>query len=55
MSVKKTASKIKNWEPNPNLTTEELETMRVEVLDRIVIARVGLLLRHPFFGNILQT
>ena len=25
--------------------------MRVEVLDRIVIARVGLLLRHPFFGN----
>jgi hypothetical protein len=39
MSVKKTASKIKNWEPNPNLTTEELETMRVEVLDRIVIAR----------------
>jgi predicted metal-dependent peptidase len=51
MSVKKTASKIKNWEPNPNLTTEELETMRVEVLDRIVIARVGLLLRHPFFGN----
>ena len=51
MSVKKTASRIKNWEPNPNLTTEELETMRVEVLDRIVIARVGLLLRHPFFGN----
>ena len=25
--------------------------MRVEVLDRIIVARVGLLLRHPFFGN----
>jgi predicted metal-dependent peptidase len=25
--------------------------MRIEVLDRIIVARVGLLLRHPFFGN----
>jgi len=25
--------------------------MRVEVYDRIVTARIGLLLRHPFFGN----
>jgi len=25
--------------------------MRVEVLDRIIVARIGLLLRHPFFGN----
>ena len=25
--------------------------MRVEVLDRIIVARVGLLLKHPFFGN----
>lgn len=52
MSVKQTASKTKkSWVPNPNLTEEELKKMRDEVLDRIIIARVGLLLRHPFFGN----
>ena len=51
MSTKKTASKLKNWQPDPNITPEALETMRVEVLDRIIVARVGLLLRHPFFGN----
>ena len=33
------------------LTPEELEVMSKEVLDKIVVARVGLLLRHPFFGN----
>jgi len=41
----------KNWQPDPNITPEQLDEMRVEVYDRIVIARVGLLLRHPFFGN----
>jgi predicted metal-dependent peptidase len=51
MSTKKTASKLKNWSPNPDITPEELEEMRVEVYDRIIVARVGLLLRHPFFGN----
>ena len=51
MSVKKTASKTRNWQPDPNITPEALERMRVEVLDRIITARVGLLLRHPFFGN----
>jgi predicted metal-dependent peptidase len=51
MSTKDTASKIKNWQPDPNVTPEQLETMRVEVYDRIIVARVGLLLRHPFFGN----
>ena len=51
MSAKKTQSKLKNWEPDPNITPEKLEAMRVDVLDRIIIARVGLLLRHPFFGN----
>jgi len=50
-ATEKTASKLKNWEPNPNITPEELEVMRVEVYDRIIVARVGLLLRHPFFGN----
>ena len=25
--------------------------MRSDVADRIIVARVGLLLRHPFFGN----
>jgi predicted metal-dependent peptidase len=49
--AKKTASKLKNWAPDPNITPEELEEMRVEVYDRIIVARVGLLLRHPFFGN----
>jgi len=51
MSAKKTQSKLKNWEPDPNITGEALEAMRKEVYDRIVVARVGLLLRHPFFGN----
>jgi len=40
-------------------TTETVETpeieitdeLRAEVQDRIIVARVGLLLRHPFFGN----
>lgn len=40
-----------NWAPNPDITAEELATMRKDVLDRIIVARVGLLLRHPFFGN----
>jgi len=33
------------------LSPEELKTLRAEVIDKIVVARVGLLLRHPFFGN----
>ena len=51
MATKDTASKLKNWQPDPNITEEQLEEMRHEVFDRIVVARVGLLLRHPFFGN----
>ena len=51
MSTKDTQTKLKHWEPNPDITPEELETMQKEVLDRIITARVGLLLRHPFFGN----
>jgi predicted metal-dependent peptidase len=51
MAAKDTASKLKNWQPDPNISEEELEEMRVEVFDRIIVARVGLLLRHPFFGN----
>ena len=49
--AKSTASKLKNWQPDENITDEALEKMRVEVLERIITARVGLLLRHPFFGN----
>ena len=41
----------KGFTPDPDITPEALEAMRVEVQDRIIIARVGLLLRHPFFGN----
>ena len=41
----------KNWSPNPDITESELKVMREDVLDRIIVARVGLLLKHPFFGN----
>ena len=41
----------KHWQPDPDITPQQLEDMRVEVLDRIIVARVGLLLKHPFFGN----
>jgi predicted metal-dependent peptidase len=51
VSVKKTASKTKNWAPDPNISENELKVMRAEVLDNIIVARIGLLLRHPFFGN----
>ena len=30
---------------------EKLNKIQQEVLDKIIVARVGLLLRHPFFGN----
>jgi hypothetical protein len=40
----------KGFQPK-ELTDKELEEMRVDVQDRIIVARVGLLLRHPFFGN----
>ena len=42
---------IKTFTADPDITPEALAEMRVEVADRIIIARVGLLLRHPFFGN----
>ena len=51
MATKDTASKLKNFTPDPDITPEALEIMRVEVMDRIITARIGLLLRHPFFGN----
>jgi len=51
MSIKDTASKAKGFQPDPDITEEELAAMRVDVKDRVITARVGLLLRHPFFGN----
>ena len=51
MATKDTQSELKNFTPDPDITPEALEEMRVVVLDRIITARVGLLLRHPFFGN----
>jgi predicted metal-dependent peptidase len=52
MSTKQTASKTKKgWAPNPDITKAELEKMREDVVERIIVARLGLLLRHPFFGN----
>jgi len=51
MATKVPSTKTKQWQPNPSITDTELAEMRKEVYDRIIIARVGLLLRHPFFGN----
>jgi predicted metal-dependent peptidase len=45
------ATKKKHWEPDPNITNEQLTVMQEAVIDCIITARVGLLLRHPFFGN----
>lgn len=42
----------KHWSPNPDITEDQLNAMRKDVLDRITVARVGLLLKHPFFGNL---
>lgn len=39
-----------SFEPK-ELTDAELATMRTEVEDKITVARIGMLLRHPFFGN----
>jgi predicted metal-dependent peptidase len=51
MTAKKTQSKAKkNWAPK-DLTPVQLETMRKEVVDKIITARIALLLKHPFFGN----
>ena len=36
------------------LTEDELAVMRADVTDRIIVARVGLLLRHPFLVIWLQ-
>ena len=41
----------KGFTPDPDITPEALAEMRKEVLDKVIVARVGLLLRHPFFGN----
>ena len=41
----------KNWQPDPDIAPEVFEKMSKEVLDKVIVARVGLLLRHPFFGN----
>ena len=51
MATKDTQSELKNFTPDPDITPEALEEMRLVVLDRIITARIGLLLRHPFFGN----
>ena len=41
----------KSFTPDPDISPEALATMREEVYERVVVARIGLLLRHPFFGN----
>jgi predicted metal-dependent peptidase len=32
-------------------TEDEIRQHKAEVLDKIIVARIGMLLRHPFFGN----
>ena len=51
MSAKETQTKLKSWQPDPDISEKDLLAMREEVHERIITARVGLLLRHPFFGN----
>jgi predicted metal-dependent peptidase len=51
MSTEKTASELRTWQPDPDLTDKQLDEMDVDVYERIITARIGLLLRHPFFGN----
>ena len=40
----------KQWTPK-EIPEAELDSVRKEVEDKVIVARVGLLLRHPFFGN----
>jgi len=51
ISTKDSSMGKSSWKPDPDITEEKLKVMRHEVFDRIIVARVGLLLRHPFFGN----
>ena len=45
---------LDRWEEikqKANQQPEITDELKAEVLDKIIVARVGLLLRHPFFGN----
>jgi predicted metal-dependent peptidase len=43
---------LDRWEEIKNIPEVEVtDELRKEVLDKIIVARVGLLMRHPFFGN----
>lgn len=48
--AKPASSKLRKWEPNPNISEQDLDRMRKDVMDRIITARIGLLMRHSFFG-----
>lgn len=50
MATANTENTKSTFEPK-DLAPDVLEEMRKDVADRIVVARIGLLLRHPFFGN----
>ena len=47
----KNENEISNLEDQEKKEYLELLNMDAPVLDKIIVARVGLLLRHPFFGN----
>lgn len=40
-----------SYKPDPNIDPEKLKKMREKVKEKITVARIALLLRHPFFGN----
>ena len=42
------AEKVKNTKPAKEYTSAE----KAKIVDKLITARVGLLLRHPFFGNL---
>jgi predicted metal-dependent peptidase len=44
-------SDFKGWRPNPDLTEADLKKMEPTVIKKLRVARIGLLLRQPFFGN----
>jgi len=48
MSTVMKAEKVKKTAPAKEYTSAE----KAKIVDKLITARVGLLLRHPFFGNL---
>lgn len=52
MSEQKRTTLTRKWQPRKDITDSELAAMKKDVVDKIIVARLGLLLKQPFFGNI---